>query len=803
MGSIVPDVRYALRALRRSPAYTAVALLTLAVGIGANASILSVTRAVLLRPLPFPAPERLVELSETRLDRGWTSASFTNANFWDVRDLNHSFSAIGAISYSTANLSGSGTPTRLRAALVTSGLFHALNATPVAGRVFADGEDAASADGHLVILSHALWSSRFGSDRTVVGKRIVLDGAPCTVIGVLPEGTPWLDAGEVFLPLRRAGKLDRGSFELGVVGRLASGVTMAQAKADLDGIAARLASTYPEAKGMGIAITPSSEWLGDASLRRAIWTLFGAVEFFLLIACVNLAGLTLARATGRARERALRTALGAGAMRLARLALTESVIIGLAGGAAGVALAFGVVRLIRSLDPGDIPRLAEATLDGWVLVIALGSAVATAVVAGIVPAFRTPRGDLITALKDGERGVAGGRRAGQARGALVAMEVALSLVLLVGAGLLVRSFAQLLQVDRGFRVEHRVMVTIGLPEPTSQADVDRSTGIMTEYLSRVRALPTVSSAAMVSMRPLRGEGTGMGFARSDRPTPPGTTVPWASWRRVTPDYFKTMGVPMLAGRDFLAREEIGKPWRVIISKKIADDLWPGESAVGKTMNLWAGQNDNRAEVIGVVGNMRDQGLDRAPADAVYLPFAGGQPEANVIINSSAPLSVLMPRLRTTLAELDPTLPLANPQTLDEMVGENVASRRFTMILLATLAGVALLLVLAGFYGMLSYDVSRRRPEIGVRVALGATSGRVLGLVLWRGMRPVVVGLVVGAAGAFALSRFMASLLFGVTSADALTYVAGAALLAIAAAVSCLLPAHDALGVDVVAVLREE
>ena len=803
MQSIISDLRYSARALRNSPGFTVVALLTLALGIGANASIFSVARAVLLKPLPFPAPERLVQVWESRLDRGWTNSSFTHANFWDVRDMNRSLSAVGAMGWSTANLTGSGSPARLSAGEVTAGFFRALGVTPIVGRIFAEGEDALGADAGVAMLSHALWMSHFGSDRTIVGKSIVLDGQPRTVIGVLPPGTPWLDAAEVFVPLARTAKLDRGSFELTVIGRLAPGKTIDAARVELNGLAARLAAQYPEAKGMGVTLGSSSEWLADATLRRAIWTLFGAVEFFLLIACVNLANLTLARATGRARERAVRAALGASRARIARLALAESVILGVLGGAAGLAVAFGVVRVIRSLDPGSIPRLAEATVDGWVLVVALVSALATAVISGLVPALRTPHGDVVSALKEGERGVAGARRSGRMRATLVSVEVALSLVLLVGAGLLVRSFAQVLVVDRGFHTEHRMIVTVGLPEPKTRADADRSSAVVADYLARIRALPQVSSAAIVSMRPLRGEGTGMGFARSDKATPKGDAVPWASWRRVTPDYFKTMGVPILRGRDFTAQEEIAKPWRAIVSQRIADELWPGESAIGRSINLWQGQGDTKAEVIGVVANMRDHGLERGPTYAVYLPFAGGLPPVNIIVNSIAPLPTLVPRLRTMLAEVDPTLPLANPRTMDELIGRDVASRRFTMMLLSTLAGVALVLVLAGIYGMLSYDVSRRRSEIGIRLALGASHANVLGLVVSRGMRPVAVGLVVGAVGAAALSRFMTSLLFGVTPADLPTFVAGAVLLAIAAAVSCYVPARGALGVDVVAALREE
>jgi putative ABC transport system permease protein len=803
MQSTMPDVRYSIRALLRDPGFTAVAVLTLALGVGANASIFSVARTVLLKPLPFPAPERLVEVWESRVDRGWTHSSFTYANFWDVRDMNRSLSSMGALAWSTANLTGSGTPERLSAGQVTTGFFGALGVTPVAGRLFAEGEDRAGAPDNVAVLGHRLWVSHFGSDRSIVGKTIVLDGQPRTVIGILPPGSPWLDAAEVFVPLVRTPELNRGSFELAVVARLAPGVSIEAARTDLNGLARRIAAQYPEAKGMGITLGPSADWLADPTLRRAIWTLFAAVGFFLLIACVNLANLMLARATGRTREQAVRAALGASRARIARLALTESAILGLLGAALGLAIAFVVVRVMRSLDPGGIPRLAEASVDGWVLAVAIGSGVLTAVISGLVPALRAQHSDLASALREGERSVAGGRRSGRLRASLVGIEVALSLVLLVGAGLLVRSFGRLLSVDRGFHSEHRTIFTVGFPEPKTEADVVRSSGMVAAYMARIRAVPQVTSAAIVSMRPLRGAGTGMGFAASDKPAPMGDAVPWASWRRISSDYFKTMGVPLVRGRDFTDRDVMAAPYRVIISQRIADELWPGELAVGRMLNLWQGQGGSKAEVIGVVANMRDHGLEEGPTYAVYLPFVGGLPPVNIVVNSTAPLATLVPRLRSTLAEIDATLPLSNPMTMDELVGRDVASRRFTMTLLATLAAVARVLVLAGIYGMLSYYVSRRRSEIGIRVALGASRASVLRLVFSRGMRPVAIGLLAGVAGAAALSRFMTSLLFGVAPADAPAFRAGAVLLASAAAISCYLPARGALGVDVVAALREE
>lgn len=806
MRTLMGDVRYAARTLRRSPGFGAIALLTLALGIGANTAIFSVVQAVLLRPLPFPAPERLVAVMETRLDRGWTGTSFTHANFWDFEGMNRTFEAVGAMRGTTLNLTGLQYPERLNGAYVSADFFRVLGAQPVAGRTFAPDEDDPAADTRVAVLSHALWRSRFGSDPGIVGRSLDLDGQGYTVIGVLPPGTPWLDAADIFIPLVRRPDANRNSFELQVIGRLRSGVTLEAALEDVQGIAQRLAELYPEPDaGMGITLVPSSQWIANAGLRRALWVLMGGVGLLLLIACVNLANLLLARWTGRAREQALRTALGASRRRLISLALAESLILGLAGAVLGLGLAFAVTRLLRAYDPGGIPRLAEVGVDGTVLLFTLGIALLTGLLTGLLPALRAGSGDLAASLREGDRSVMGNRRQGRLRAGLVGLEVALALMLLVGAGLLLRSFSSVIEADRGFETDDRMFFEVALPSTYRQEDgAERSERFMREYLSRIQSLGPVVSAAAINVRPLGGVNVGMGFAAADQPAPPEASVPWASWRLITRGYFRTLGVPLLAGRDFEETDIIGNPWRVIISKRIADTLWPGQDAVGRTMNLWQGQNGRPAEVIGVVADMLDWGLELGPTYAVYMPAYGitVSPVQFVVHTTSSPTS-LVPQLRAILGEIDPELPLSRVQTVDDMIGSNVASRRFLTLMLAAFAGVALLLALAGVYGVLSYTVARRRSEIGVRVALGASRGQVLGLIVKQGMRPVILGLLVGIVGALALSRLMVSILFGVSPADLTTYVAVAALLATAAVISCLLPAHAALRTNVVAALREE
>ena len=802
MSAWLTDARQTIRALRRSPGFTLIAVFTVALGIGANAVIFSVVRAVLLRPLPFPSADRVVQIWETRLDRGWTQSSFTYANFWDVRDMNRTFEAVGALAYRTVNLTGFEFPEQLSGANVSADFFRILGVSPVLGRTFSAGEDEEGANRRIVVVSHGFWMRRLNGDRAAIGRSLTLDGESCTVVGVLPAGEPWLDAGEVFIPLVHRVDANRGSFELAVIGRLKPGVSLEAAGADLDGVAKRLEAAYPEPdRGMGIALEPSSTWVADDGLRRALWILMGGVGLLLVIACVNLANLLLSRATGRRRERALRATLGASHGRIAMHVLTESVIVGGAGALAGLGLAYGVIRVLRFLQPGGIPRLAEASIDGSVLAFTALIALLTGMVTGVVPAWRTPRHDLTAALREDDRSVAGSRRQGRLRGVLVAVEVAMSLVLLVGAGLLLRSFREVMHIDRGFRTENRMFAAVAL---NSGYDDARATQFLTQFLSRLGALPQVRAAAGINFRPLRGVAVGMGYAAADKPSPADDAVPWSSWRLITPHYFDALGVPILAGRAFDDRDEAGNPWRVIISRRIADELWAGGNAVGRTLTLWKGQSEIPAEVIGVIDDMRDWGLEAGNSRAVYIPYRGtGASPVQVLVHTTGPPAAIVPRMRSILAELDAELPLSNIQTLDAMVGASTATRRFLMLMLGAFATVALLLALGGVYGVLSYSVARRRAEIGVRIALGSNRGGVLRLIMLQGMRPVLIGLVAGLAGALALTRLMSGLLFGVTHVDAATYAGVVVLLCGTAALSCFLPARRATRVDVMTALREE
>jgi putative ABC transport system permease protein len=801
MGNFWQDLRLSARILFHNPGFTTVAVLTIGLAIGANASIYSVVDAVLLRPLPFREPEQLVSIWETRLDRGWTQASFTRANFWDLHDQNRTFTGVAAMEFRSINLTGEGFPEQLRLGRVSAGFWNVLGVTALVGRTFVEGEDAPGAP-RTVLLGHGFWRTRFGGDPAVVGREVVLNGQSIPVIGVLPRAEPWLDAADVFMTMERTPNPDRGSFELAVIGRRKPGVDSAAAQADLDAIARPLAEQFPlDDRGMGMMMQASSTWVAGDTIRRALWVLMGAVGFLLLIACVNLANLFLARATGKTRERALRAALGASRGRLVRQSLTESLAVCGFGGLVGLAFAFGAIRLLKLWNPDGIPRLGEIGINGWVLGFTAGVTLLTAFLAGIVPAWHVGHGHLATTLREGERNVGGGRFMGRLRAALVAVEVAASLALLIGAGLLLRSFQAVLGQDRGFETEGRVFAEVALP---SSYNGDRTTVFLGQLMERLRATGDVAAVAAVSRRPLTGVGTGMGFGAADKPDPESREVPWASWRIITKDYFKTLGVPLVAGRDFTEQDQIGNPWRVIISRRIADRLWPGENAVGRTLVLYKGQSNDPAEVIGVAADMRDWSLSDEPTMAVYFPGYGARMSpVQFVMHTRAEPSAVARTLREGLRELDPSLPLSRVESMETLIGDSVASRRFIMMLLAGFAGVALLLALAGIYGVLAYAVSRRVSEIGVRLALGATPRGVLRLIVAQGMKPVVLGVAAGVVAAVFLTRVMTTLLYGVSATDVLTYAAVAGILGVAALVSCWIPARQAIRMDVVASLRRE
>jgi len=795
------DFRQAIRNMRKNLGSTLLAVLMLAVGIGATSAIFSVFYSVLLEPLPFPESSRLVQLWESRVKQQWNQATFTEANFWDIQERNRTFEGIATFHSFTANLIGSGDPEQVAGGLISAGFFHVLGVNPVAGRDFLPEEDQPGHDNNVALLRNKFWKTHFNGDPQIIGKKIRLNSTSFQIVGVLPPGEPWLDAADVFVPFVHRANPNRGSFEFQVIGRLAKGVSFQTAETDLNTIAKSLAQQYPkDDDGMGVTLSTSKEWLADSDLRTKLWVLMSAVAFLLLIACVNLANLLLAKATGRTREIAVRAALGASRVRIVRMVLTESLVLGLTGAIFGIVLAALAVAAIKAADPGGIPRIAELGINPWVLAFTLCAAVLTGVLSGLVPALQAPYRNIVVGLREGERSQAGSRAQKRLRSVLVAVEVALSLMLLVGAGLLIRSFDRMLRADRGFQSENRLLVAVNIPGSYKE----RADDVINRFLDRVSAAPGVESAAAMNSRPIVGWDPGMGIVSAEKPDGDNGKFPWAGWRIVSGDYFRTMGIPMLKGRTFNQHDQIGKPWRIIISKRLADTLWPGEDPVGHQALLWKGQSNDPAEVIGVVSNQRERGLDADPTLTVYLPSYGSGPgPVQFAVHTAANPTALTPSLRSMLKEIDPNLPLSDVQTMDEIVSRSVAPRRFNMLLLTIFAGVALLLALVGVYGVLAYSVGQRTAEIGLRVALGATPRSVLALIVGQGMRPIMVGIALGMAGAVGLSHFVSSLLFNVKPVDPLTYGPVALLVAGAALLSCYVPALRALRVDPVAALRQE
>jgi predicted permease len=797
------DIRSVLRFARKQPFFSAAVVLMLALGLGASTAIFSVVYGVLLKPLPFPEPDRIVQVWGSLPARQLTNVSLTEANFWDMRDWNRAFEELGALHGASFTLTAEGmAPERVSGASVSVGFFRALAVQPVAGRLFTPGEDDPGAPAERVILSNTLWKQRFGADPGIVGRSITLDNRPYAVVGVLPPGTPWLDNAEVYVPFVRRADANRGSWEYAGIGRIKPGVTYEAAFADLLRVAKELEARYPENKGLSANMAPSSAWIASDQLRQTLWILLGAVGLLLLIACVNVTNLLLARSAARQRESAVRTALGATRADLARERLTESMIFSIAGAALGLLLALGILQFLTTAGPVGIPRLNEVALNGWVVAFAVGVTLLVGLLTGVAPALHAPVGQVMTAMRQGQRGSVGDRRQDRTRSVFVGAEVAIALMLLVGAGLLVRSLVQVLTVDRGFQTERRLLLTISIPSAYGD---ERMASTVQNILARLDTLPEIASAAAVSGRPLSRGSTGLGLAAPDRTDMPESAVPWASWRIVTKDYFKTMGLTLLAGRNFTEQDVIGKPWRTIISKRAADALWPGQNPIGRTAILWKGQNERKGEVIGVVADMRERGLESDPTIAVYFPAYGALATTTLqlVMQTKGKPEDAVPAVRTAVSSIDPGLPISSIRTLEELVTTSVATRRFTMTLLVTFAGLALILALAGVYGVLAYSIARRTQEIGVRLALGAEHGRVLRSTILRGLRPVAIGMAIGLGLSFWLSRFMTSLLFNVTAGDAGTYVAVTAALLVTAVVSCYIPARQVLRVDPVIALRAE
>ncbi|HST53141.1 MAG TPA: ABC transporter permease [Pyrinomonadaceae bacterium] len=806
MNNLWQDVRYGVRVLLRSPGFTAVAILVTALAIGANTAIFSVINAVLLRPLPYSNPERMVMVWGTQAKRGVTRAPFSYLDFADYHEQSNSFDGLAAYTDASASLAGRDAPEQITGEVTSADFFKALGVQPALGRAFVLDDERSGVAG-VVIISHATWQHRFGGDQNIIGRQVTLDGKSRTVVGVLPADFQFpfsTEPPEYFLPLNPNDDLDkaRGAHYLTVVGRLKPGVTPQQASAEMKGIAARLEQQYPDddaSRGINI-VGAQDDMVG--TLRPTLLILLGAVGFVLLIACANVANLLLARSSRRVREIALRVALGASRGRIVRQLLTESLVLSFAGGVLGLLVAFWGINLISSFVPADIPRFSESRLDPTVLAFTLGASVLTGLVFGLAPALSASKLDLNEALKEGGRSTSEGRARNRVRSLLIISEVALSLVLLVGAGLLVKSFVKLRNTNPGFNPENVLTASISLPLAQYSEDA-KITQFYQQTIDRVSQLPGVESVGAITPLPLSDNGMSITFYLKDGPPPLPGESPVSAARVTSPDYFRTMGVPVVEGRAFSDADRADTQKVVIINQTLARKFFPGTDPLGRQLHL--GLNDLDSVIVGVVGDVRHQTLDKEPGPEFYVPFtqvAFGDMSLVVRTRTDDPATLSAP-LRGAVQSVDKDIPLFKLQTMQSLVGHSVARQRFSMTLIAGFAGLALALAMAGIFSVMSFLVAQRTHEIGIRMALGAQQRDILRMVVFHAMGRALVGVAGGLLAAFALTREMASLLYQVSATDPFVFGGIAVLLALVALVACLVPARRATKVDPMIALRYE
>jgi putative ABC transport system permease protein len=794
------DFVFALRMLRKAPGFTAAAVFAMALGIGANTAIFTVVKQVLLQPLPYPDPARIVDVSETHQGR---VTSVSPPNFADWRAQNGTLDAIGIYTDTVLTLSGGTEPLRVSAALIDAAVLPVLGVKPVLGRVFTE-EDTRVGARRVVLLGHGIWQRLYGSQRAIAGQTITVEGRPFEVAGVMPAGFDFPGEAELWVPFALTpGDLadsQRGAHYVSAVGRLRRGVSVEQARDDLDRIEQQIARQHPDKlAGYGIAVAPLLDSMVDA-VQLPLLILFGAVGFVLLIACVNVSNLLLARATTRTGEIAVRSALGAGRWRLVRQLLAESVVLSLAGGAAGLLLGSWGVRALMAVAPPDLPRAAAVGMDASILVFSVALSLVAGIVFGTAPAIVASRPDLTAFLKDVRRDGANGGGRGRLRAALVAAQVALALVLLAGAGLAARSFNRLLHVDPGFQPEGVLSFRITLPDaiyPTPES----YTQFYRDYVDRIRQQPGIVAAGGVSMAPVTRAGFGGSFTIVGRPA--GSDEGNAQIRSVTPGYMETLRIPLRAGRFVEPRDSESAARVALISESAARRFWPGENPVGKQLRLHVNERvPAPREIIGIVGDVRTRGLELDPVPVVYVPHAQYGAESMTIVARTAgdPMQAL-PQLKSILKSTAPGVAVSRARTLDQAVASNVAEPRFRTLLLSIFAIVSVALAAVGLYGVVAFSVNQRRAELGLRIALGADPSSVLRLVLREGMTPVAAGILIGLGGAAVLARVMKTLLFNVDTLDPLTFGSVALVLTVVAFAACYVPARRATTVDPATALR--
>ncbi len=818
MHSFLQDIRYGLRMLRKNPGFTAIAVLTLALGIGANTALFSVINGVLLNPLPFSQADQLVTLSESKPNFEYGSISYPNFRDWQKE--NRTLSSVAAFRSYAFSLTGAGEAQQVKGEFVSSDTFPMLGVKPLVGRTFVSGEDEIGA-APIAMLAEGLWRRKFGAREDILGKAINLDGKSYVVVGVIPASfhiavPSFSDNREVFVPLGQWSNplLNHREAGLGIhgMGRLKPGVTIQQAQADMDGVTSSLAAAYPDAdKGISAKLVPiRRSMLGG--IQPTLLMLFAAVGFVLLIACVNVANLLLARSTGRAREFAVRTALGAPRSRVIRQLLTECILISMIGGALGLLLAVWGTRSALGVLPQALPRTEQVGLDARVLLFTFGISLLAGILFGLAPAFKTSRTNLTETLKQGGRGTTASRHGAQA--VFVVAEVALALVLLIGAGLMVRSLSRLWRTDPGFDAHNAMTFGLSLPPSLMNAKPDAVRASFREFDRRMAALPGVAGISQTwGAVPLVDDDEQL-FWLEGQPKPTSQNdMNWALNYIVEPDYLRVMGIPLRQGRFFTPQDNEHSPLVIAVDDVFAQKYFPNENPVGKRIHI--DRFDQPAEIVGLVGHVKQWGLDSDDTESLraqlYIPcmqmpdaFIGLVPSGGqAVVRSTGAVPDLYASIRRANAEMSGEQVLFGAQTMEQVISDSLAPRRFSMILLGTFAGLALLLASIGIYGVISYVVGQRANEIGVRMALGAKSHDILRLVLEDGGKLVLIGIAIGLVAAFGLTRLIKSFLYGVDAADPLTFAAVAVLLSLVALAACYVPARRAARVDPVIALRYE
>ncbi len=817
MQTLLQDLRYGARMLLKQPSITLIAVLTLALGIGANTAIFSVVNAVLLRPLPYDGPQQLAMVWQTNQEAlgklGIQRLPVTYADFYDWRDQNNVFEAIAALDPRQFNLTGQGEPEKLNGVRTTPNLFSLLRVKPVIGRDFLPEEESEGA-ASVAILSYGLWQRRFGGDEKIIGQSLTLNDASYTVIGVVPQHFRFTESSnlprharfgvgtDVWMPMRQTGALrsNRGNHNLTVVARLKPGVRPAQAQAEMQTIARRIAQGFSrKPEDFGAEVVPLREQIAG-NIRPALLVLLGAVALVLLISCANVASLLLARAAARRKELAIRSALGAGRGRIVRQLLTESLLLALAGGGLGALLAWWGSDLLLSLSPDSVQRIGEVPIDFRVLGFTLLVSLLTGIGFGLAPALVSSKSDINESLKEEGPAVIDPRR--RALGLLVVAEVALALVLLVGAGLLIKSFARLTHVDPGFNPASVVSVEISLPF-TRYRDPQQRAEFFRQVIDRIKALPDVQAAGSNYVLPLSGADPSNAFEIEGRPNASGE---WqsANFGTISPDYFQALEIPLLRGRYFTDQDSREAQGVAIIDEEMIRRYFPGEDPLGKRLSV--GSRD-WLTIVGIVGNVRHTALEDESRPYIYVPYSQRPfywPSTSMAIRSKTrDVANLVAAVRREIKAVDRDQPISNVTTLEELYRKAVAPRRFSMQLLGTFASLAMLLAVIGLYTVTSYSVTQRIHEIGVRMALGARPVDVLKLVIGRGIALALIGVGVGLGAAFALTRLMSNLLFGVSATDPATFTFVALLLVGVALVAALVPARRATKVDPMVALRRE